>query len=425
MLDIFRFTNPLDPLDFKCGQILNGVTKIEWIERYREPSEFKVTIPLDYNPREQAPIGTFVSHPDSVIPMRVENHELVHGPDGIPEVILSGRDAYVILDWRVIGAIDHWTGTPSSAPNEYMTERMLNGEYYWAFYEFYFPYTGTQRAETLLNDTLVWGGTDDNDEWPTVGGVYLVAHEYGRNYPELPTRLWRSDDKSLLKNVKDILETDNLGMRTERPNKITSPSGFASSDTTVFYVHGGEDRTREVVFSNSAGEIKSANFLWSDKDYRNTVYMKTSNESYMLKDSTVSGYDRRHHYVDYSDADSGISWNRLKGPIYYEDTSVEPPVASQQIRDSIQARCKEKALEELSKTTRTSLGEIEINAEASRYKHRVDYNVGDLVTVDYGYIDPEVKRVVEYVEILDENGFTEYPVLEAPRDKCFGYDTDT
>ncbi len=42
-MDLFRFLNPTAPTRLEQGEIINGLTSIMWIERYREAGEFTLT----------------------------------------------------------------------------------------------------------------------------------------------------------------------------------------------------------------------------------------------------------------------------------------------------------------------------------------------------------------------------------------------
>jgi len=50
----------------------------------------------------------------------------------------------------------------------------------------------------------------------------------------------------------------------------------------------------------------------------------------------------------------------------------------------------------------------------SEYQFRRDYNIGDLVTVDGNFGEIAVMRVIEFVEIEDEEGTSAHPTLAFP-----------
>lgn len=68
----------------------------------------------------------------------------------------------------------------------------------------------------------------------------------------------------------------------------------------------------------------------------------------------------------------------------------------------------------LSKKLNLSIANVEINKQLTQARYRVDYNIGDLVGVIGNYDTFKKMRVVEYVEIEDENGSQSYPTLADP-----------
>ena len=60
---------------------------------------------------------------------------------------------------------------------------------------------------------------------------------------------------------------------------------------------------------------------------------------------------------------------------------------------------------------RLALSRIDVSSTPT-YDFRRDYNIGDIVSVDSSYGTVEPMRVVEYVEIVDENGESSHPTLE-------------
>ncbi len=90
-VDIFRFTNPIEPTRMEQGEIVNGITNKLWIERYTEAGEFTFVAPLNTNLKEKLPIGSFVSHINSDDIMIVENHELSEDQGQESKITITGR----------------------------------------------------------------------------------------------------------------------------------------------------------------------------------------------------------------------------------------------------------------------------------------------------------------------------------------------
>lgn len=392
---IIKMTNPTHPLKQEKGEIIHGLTSIEWTERYRESDDFKLTAPTHRHLRDTLPIGSMITHMNSDVIMIVENHELKLEKNKPAEDVVSGRSLEAILDYRVMGAYHHWDGWPSPAPNEYIQPHL------------YPTWTGVGKsyrtAEVLANGFLNGdSATDQNDKYSTPN--YFLAWSgpaLPEQYPMLTSITdWKSDEGAVLPNLIKCLEIDNFGMRVERPERGVYHDGTL----TVLYIHPGRDKSREVVLSHQFGDIERAEYLWSDKSYYNTAYIRTHWQAYMKKDPNVKGIDRRMIYVDYKDIDSSEDL----GDIDYPDAAVING-------------CRAKTREVLNANKLTEKVSVEIVKDLSRYKYRSDFKVGDLITVDLEHVGAEVKRVVEYVEIEDENGESGYPVLDAPNDKVFGH----
>jgi hypothetical protein len=57
------------------------------------------------------------------------------------------------------------------------------------------------------------------------------------------------------------------------------------------------------------------------------------------------------------------------------------------------------------------LTKAEVSREVNQSQYRVDFSVGDLVTIQGDYNEVSTMRISEYVEIEDQNGYIGYPTL--------------
>jgi hypothetical protein len=67
----------------------------------------------------------------------------------------------------------------------------------------------------------------------------------------------------------------------------------------------------------------------------------------------------------------------------------------------------------LAKQNRVTISRADIS-KLTNYQYRRDFNVGDLVSLDGNFGQIATMRVVEYVEIEDENGESGHPTLAIP-----------
>jgi hypothetical protein len=70
------------------------------------------------------------------------------------------------------------------------------------------------------------------------------------------------------------LKQQNCGIKIERPT--------ASHSTLDFIIHKGQDVSSTIQMSWSSGQIDSARYLWSIKDYKNEMYVRTKYQGFMV-----------------------------------------------------------------------------------------------------------------------------------------------
>jgi hypothetical protein len=90
------------------GEIINGIHDSLWVERYRDPGEFKIAGPLSSGLREALPIGSLISHTDTSEVMMVENHEINDEEDEDTKISITGRSFDAYLEERVVGWSLYW-----------------------------------------------------------------------------------------------------------------------------------------------------------------------------------------------------------------------------------------------------------------------------------------------------------------------------
>lgn len=431
-MDVFRFTNQgAHELQMNCGEIINGLLSVEWIEKYQEASEFKLEAPMWIDPLSTIPVGTFIGKIDSDVVMIVENHELTQKKGELPKVIISGRELHrVALGRRCIGSQTQWDGAAVRPTGESMNHHYHSNFTYGNLED---PENFGQRSWESVNLLIHWlpNTTDMNndweDDWPpqyfkAADRLQWFEDEWDVTSKE---RLYDSDETDYWSNVERWLQVDNFGMETIRPYRSgSSESATTESEETIMRVHPGRDKTRSVIFSHDTGEILSSEHLWSDKDYYTHVYIRTTHMAYMYRPvGGPTGWDRRVLYHDYSEIDS--QWDLTNGNTYVitqEDLDEDPSFTPAKARDKVMSACRVRTEELLNKHRKTNVSTIEVDRQITTYRYREDFRVGDLITVDPGFTDPEVRRVIEYVEIEDERGYVGYPVLDVANDKVFGHD---
>lgn len=368
-MDVFRFLNPTDPTKMEQGEIINGISKKLWIERYREAGEFAFTTSANSGVKEVLPIGSFVSHQDTTEIMIVENHEIKDEKGKEAELVITGRGYESFLENRIVGSNKVFpvsgTMTDYSIAIGYLADQIVN----------------------LINEHIQPVSLiDDNNAIPYLEVISTVTPSTGTNVARTIKR------GPLYNRVVELLAIDNLGIKVYRPGP-TNPLGSTSAEV-VFVIHQGVDKSATVVISNDSGEIETADYLWSNKKVKNAVLVTGKWVETALVYSGTVEYDRRWMYVEASDIDQGYS----SAPSGSDLTDVQNAMW-------------QRANEALMSQKEIALAKADVNKQVISSVYRTDYNVGDLVLVAGAYDPPTKMRVTEYVEIEDETGEGGYPTL--------------
>lgn len=362
---LFKFTGATPSL-LEGGQAINGVKSALWVERYQEPGEFQLEALLSSGLRTFLPIGTIIGHQDTYEVMIVESHNIEEQEDSDPVLTISGRSFEAYLEQRVVGI-------NQSLSSSTIADYTLASAKTWA------------QAVTLIN-AHISTATDVNDRLSNVVAATALGAAAGVTEARVIPR------GNLHAAVMSILQVEDLGIKTFRQN----PFGVVGSSTnTTWQIHSGTDRSAQVIFSWKAGDLGSAEYLWSEKKMKNAALINgryVSTQVYL----GANGYPRRWMVVDANDIDGHLTAVPVGGAL----TSI---LAAMQVRGR-QALAAQKSIN----VVRSDI------SPQSQFRHRVDYNVGDLVAVNANFGETGKLRVVEYVESFDENGFSGFPTLSVP-----------
>ncbi len=369
-MDIFKFINPVHPTKLDQGQLINGLKSKLWIERYRDVSEFELIADVETDMRNVLPIGTLVSHVDTDEVMVVENHEIREDSGQKTDIKITGRSFESYLENRIVGSNKAWPTTASAT-----TEYVLGAAYTW------------QQLVTMIQDHIYTSKVIDQND--AVANVVVMTNVPGIGVAE-SRPIARGD---LYTRSIELLNVDNLGIKAVRPGS-RSPLG-ASDPNMVILVHEGLDLSSQVVFSSITGEIESADYLWSNKKAKNAILVTGRWIETVVKDPGV-GYSRRTMFLEASDIDSAYS---------------TAPTGT--ARDSVIAQMQARGRAALAAQKELTLVKTDANKNASTYKYREHFEVGDIVTVEGSFSETRPMRVAEYVEIEDETGQSGYPTLTA------------
>ena len=363
-MNLFKFPAVTgSSITLNSGELINGWKSLTWTERYRDACEFTLVGDLDSGLNTKLPIGSIISHVDSTEVMIVENHEIVKDKDTNSEITITGRSFETFLENRVVGSNRGWPNPPG-APVDYV----LASNY------------SDIQAKALIDAHILTSALPLNLK-DALSGVSVITSASTNGLTE-QRDLKRGD---LYSSLLEILSVDNLGIRNIRPT--------ATNNSLRINIHKGLDKTASVAFSYSDGDIESANYLWSVKALKNCALV-TSKWHEVFIDSALEGYQRRVMHVDAS---------------YLDDKLDARPIGTE--LTALGAKLTTWGRQALSKQNSVAISNVKIAPNSQNYSYRTDYNVGDIVGVDGEYNTSTTMRVIEYVEIEDENGESGYPTL--------------
>ena len=365
-MDLFKFipSSGNDPTILESGEAINGYTSAMWVERYRNPGEFEIKAPLSSGLIYTLRPGALISHPNTYEVMVVENQEIIDDEESDSGISITGRSFPSLLEQRIVG-------TNQVRASSTISEYSLSADYTW------------NQAVKLINDHIL-NTTNPGDALVNVSASTTVT---GTGASTLKT-IKRAD---LLTSVMELLEMDDLGLKTVRRNTFLSGGNVQTS----LIIYKGEDKTKSVIFSWVQGDITSANYLQSIKNYK-TSMMVVSKYLNIIIDGDQTNYNRRMGVIDASDIDGQLN---------------SPPTGS--TLTNVVAKMVARAYTALANQKIVGITDSDFTP-ISRYEYRKDYNLGDLITIDGNFGTSAVMRVTEHVEIEDENGTSSHPALAYP-----------
>lgn len=368
-MDIFKFTNPTHPTKMEQGEIINGLKSKMWVERFFSEGEFTLVAPLGSGVAIDLPPGTYISHTDTKQIMVVENQTMDVKRNEEPDVIITGRSLEVIYEGRVVGATRAGP-TPAGGANRDFT---VADNTPW-----------TQLGTLIYNHTQ--GLTNVNDElpyiWATVGIPELTPVITNKTYKIGP----------LSDRIREALDSYGMAIRSIRPGPWT-PGGLPAGSTEV-NIYGMTDNT-ETVFAYDLGEVDRAEYLWSNKNLKNTAIV-IGKWVIVRVDLGPIKEARRMIYVDGTSIDDSYTTTPTGGTL-----------------TQIQAEMTKRGQEAVDAHNEMVLSRAEASDRITRLQYRVDYNLGDIVTVTGDFGTESHRLVSEYVEIEDEKGISGQPTFFA------------
>ena len=389
-MDLFVYEQtpgPSNAVILSNGQMINGLDSVMWIERYLPAGEFTLVGKVSKGFREQLPVGSLISHTGTTELMVVESHEINDDGGSESTIQITGRSFETYLENRTISSFGIYPFYVY--PSDLAIQPYYGGSNDPAWEDARYLISKHMRN---TYPTSAGSAIDNIQVTSTVSGIPIV----GAN------RAFKVGDGNLYTTVLDLLLLDNCGIKSVRPGPWNDayaepgPTGpFYRPIDFGFVIHNGVDRRQEVSFSWSEGDVKSGQYLWTNKNKKTAVLVQSKWYRQYVTDGSV-GLAQRIGFVDGTDLDQKFS----VAPTGSDRTKVDNAMIA-------------RGQQYLAAQKDINISRIELTENNSRYSYRNDYNVGDIVGVNGNYNTEAVMRVAEFVEIQDTTGYSGYPTLEA------------
>jgi len=361
-MDLIKLSSTTaQPTQLSVGEAINGHKSALWVERYRDPGEFKIEAPLSSGLVSFLPIDTFITHLNTSVVMVVENHFIKQPKDEDPTVEITGRCLTSYFENRTVG--DYQAFATSE-----IQDIVLASDQTW------------DQVVTLIDDHVITP-TDTNDD--------LVGTAVNHTCTGAATSEERTLRPSELHGaILDILKVDDLGIKTVRPT--------AADPLTYFTVYRGDNVSTKVRFSWMRGDLENVEYFFSNKKLKTQARVMGRWIQVVVNPTGADNYDRRTMIIDASFWDERLTAYPSGGVLTLYMAAM-----------TIMGR------QALAAQKKVSITQADVSDSATM-RFRRDYDIGDLVTVDGDFGASTVMRVVEFAEVDDESGTSGHPTLAIP-----------
>lgn len=378
---------------YNVKMMIDTFTDLLWTERYCGYGEFEITAPLDKRVIDTCRVNDYVTIRESDVIMVIDTVAITD--DGVNGTIvkLSGRSLETLLDRRIIvdkqiGHIDT-VGNPS-------------------------PIGVQEVIRIILNNNLI-NPTDPKRKIPG----FSINLSSDSKITSLSTESFQERGSIVYDKILKLCQDNKLGFRVK---------GVGSGDFQ-FELYFGTDRSRSqssvpvVVFSDSYENLSRSDYLNTEQEYRNVVYIDWSykyNWIFVEHDpdtgTSVKSYEQRGSKVSEiyeNEATSGLARRETylnDGTEYAVGDIVYPTLPPADISGA-EKQVVSKGKENLAsfKAGTYFEGEVEPNRQ---FIYGRDYFLGDIVQLEGQYGLSAKCRIVEIVRSHDASGSTMTPTFE-------------
>lgn len=343
--------------NFVAQGIVDAASSIIWANRYRQCGDFEIKVAATVDMIALLLTGDedadrFVVRPDDDMIGMIEYAQIVTDEESGDYLIVSGRCCRSILARRIVWNQTTVNGTAENGLRKLVTDAFIS------------PAIPERKYERLKLAAAC--GFTEKLEAQYTGDNILEVHEA-------------------------VCAANNYGFKVTRGEDSTLVLGlYKGVDRTV-----GQWENPRVIFSEEYDNLRATTYTMDKKGYKTVALVAGEGEGSARRRRVVnrlvdlSGLRRRELFVDAKDVSSNDG----------EITTTE-----------YNAQLDDRGITTLSEApiVRSMEGQIE---PGQMYTYKVDYNLGDFVTIVNKYGVQVDAQVLEVVEVWDENGYTCTPTF--------------
>ena len=345
--------------DFEAVGIIDYYISLIWTERYAEAGDFELYLKSDSSVFDIVQQGYYLYLKGAKMTMIIEQIEIQTDVEDGNELIITGRSIESILDRRIIFPQTNLSGKLQNGVKQLLNENLIS------------PTDSNRKIDRFVFDE----STD-----AAITNLQLKAQYTGDN---------------LYDTICAICAAYNIGFRVT----------LGTDNKFHFSLYSGTDRSYDqedntyVVFSAKFDNLKSSNYLESDKNLKTVTIVAGEGEGTARKTKTVessvgagSGMFRRELFTDARDLSTTTSSSETMS------------------EEAYMAKLEQRGLEKLAEKVSVISFEGEVE-NGQTFTFDTDYFIGDVVQLVNEYKREGTVRVTELVRSIDTSGIQYYPTF--------------
>lgn len=387
--------------NFTAQCIIDAFESFIWTDRYAEPGDFEIYMPIAKAPMEFIKRDYYLWIKESDRLQIIEDITITTDAEQGDHITVVGRTLESLLERRVVWAPTAVNSSLQSGIQKLLNENAIN------------PRDSKRRIPQLR---FVWN-TDERVEQLNIENFFF--------------------GETLLDIVEAYCELYGLGF------KVIFNDELSTFDFSLYY---GEDRSYDqeenpwVVFSAAYNNLIGSNYFESFKNLRTAAIIASDDDEDYGQEivevddyPNMTGLDRREMFVDGSNVrwevnepDEEAIEEQVRNSLWAiagngrpereiqerVDSTIQAywDIAKTTAQESVRAQLKDKGEEALSETFITKSFEGTIEA-VRQYVYGVDFFIGDIVQVRNQYGKEASSRITEVIRSHDTTGYSLIPTF--------------